>query len=103
MSRDAVIRECIDHLRGQPGRNAIRALKTLLSDSGAVDLATAARLDAAVAKIWTLNGGEDWREMAQRCQGAMFYADAIGRRHEADSFGLLYLIAQRMSWEPQSD
>lgn len=28
--REAVIRECIEHLKGRPGRNAIRSLKGML-------------------------------------------------------------------------
>ena len=28
--REVVIRECIEHLKGRPGRNAIRSLKALL-------------------------------------------------------------------------
>lgn len=97
MTRAAVIQECIDHLRGQPGRNAIRALKALASGVD-IDAAHRARLDAALEKIWGLKGGEDWSDMAQRCQGAMLYADAIGRQAEADEYALLYLIARRHAW-----
>lgn len=95
--RERVIQECIDHLRGQPGRNAIRALKAL-GGGADIDAAHRARLDAALEKIWGLNGGEDWAAMAARCQGAMLYADAIGRQAEADEYALLHLIARRMAW-----
>lgn len=95
--RERIIQECIDHLRGQPGRNAIRALKALATGVD-IEAAHRARLDDALEKIWGLKGGADWSDMAQRCQGAMLYADAIGRQAEADEYALLHLIARRMAW-----
>lgn len=99
MTRATVIQECIDHLRGQPGRNAIRALKRLLAETG--QQTPAADHDQQVVKVWQLNGMADWRAMADRCQGAMLSADSCGRRDVADDYALLYLIARRQAWESE--
>jgi hypothetical protein len=96
-----VIRECIEHLKGQPGRNAVRALKRLLIEQpNAVDVApSVCQHEDMIVKVWKLNGGEDYDGMASRCQGAMFAADLFGHRAEGDDYALLYLLARGMAWD----
>lgn len=102
--REAVIRECIEHLRGQPGRNAIRALKRLLAESCPSHDPDHGhdRHEEAVVKLWQLDGMADWSGMASRCQGAMLCADSLGRRSEGDDYAQLFLVARRAALDDTS-
>lgn len=99
MTRADIIQECIDHLRGQPGRNAVRALKRLQSAALIPPTAPHPEHEEILVKIWQLNGMGDPAGMAARCQGAMLCADSLGRREEGDDYALLYLVARRLAWE----